>query len=211
MEKKRLAVFASGRGSNFQVILDNTVSGYIPANIILLITNKPDAGALGIAGQNSIRAEVFEPKKFADADAFNAAILNILIEERIDYIVLAGYLKMIGPEITRVFSNKIVNIHPALLPSFGGKGMYGHHVHYAVFAHGVKISGVTVHLVNDEYDDGPIVMQKCVDISHLNSPEEIAAAVLKIEHQLYPKVVKALTEERIRLHGRRVEITGVQI
>ena len=208
MEKKRLAVFASGRGSNFQVILKNTISGYIFADIVLLISNKQDAGVLEIARQHGIRTEVFEPKKFADADAFNKEILNALIDAHIDYIILAGYLKMIGPEIVRRYSNKIVNIHPALLPSFGGKGMYGHHVHDAVFKHGVKVSGVTVHLVNNEYDDGPILMQKCVDISDLNSPEEIAAAVLRVEHELYPRAVKVLAEDRVLVQGRRVEIIG---
>jgi phosphoribosylglycinamide formyltransferase-1 len=208
MERKRLAVFASGRGSNFQVILKNTLNGYIPAEIVLLVTNKAEAGAIKIARQHNIHVEVFQPKNYPDSDAFNDVILNALKDAHVDYIVLAGYLKMIGSEIVRLYSNKITNIHPALLPSFGGKGMYGHHVHDAVFNHGVKVSGATVHLVNNEYDDGPIVVQKSIDISNLKSPEEIASTVLKIEHEIYPRAVKYLVEDRVRVHGRRVEIIG---
>jgi phosphoribosylglycinamide formyltransferase-1 len=208
MEKKRLAIFASGRGSNFKVINDHVKNGFIPAEIGLLVTNKMDAGAIEIARQHTIKVRVFVPKEFNDSTEYNDAILTTLQSEKIDYIILAGYLKMIGPQIVKAYANKIMNIHPALLPSFGGKGMYGHYVHEAVFNHGVKISGVSVHLVNDEYDAGPIVMQKCIGIAGLSSPAEIAAAVLKIEHEIYPQAVKLLVEEKICLNGRRVEIKG---
>jgi len=211
MGKKRLAVFASGRGSNFQVINDHIKNGFIPAEIGLLITHKTDAGAIEIASQNNIKVRIFVPKEFDDSISYNDAILQALQSEEIDFIILAGYLKMIGPQIVSAYANRIMNIHPALLPSFGGKGMYGHHVHDAVFNHGVKISGATVHLVNDEYDAGPIVMQKCISIAGLSSPAEIAGAVLRIEHEIYPQAVKLLVEEKISLNGRRVEFTGERV
>ena len=160
MKKKRLAVLASGRGSNFQAILEKIREKYIPAIAALCITNNPDAGVIELASASGIPVRIFVPKDFKDNVEYNDAILGELLKSEIDYIILAGYLKMIGAQIVERFNNKIINIHPALLPSFGGKGMYGHHVHLAVFNRGVKYSGVTVHLVNREYDAGPIVLQK---------------------------------------------------
>ena len=134
--------------------------------------------------------------------------MTALVDAKIDFIILAGYLKLIGKQIVERYSNKIINIHPALLPSFGGKGMYGRHVHEAVYNRGVKISGATVHLVNTEYDAGPIVLQKVVPIDDVVSPEEIAARVLKIEHEIFPQAVKLLVEGRLKVKGSRVTIKG---
>ena len=208
MESKRLAVFASGRGSNFQAILEKTLTGFIPALISLLITDNPEAGAIKIAQKNNIFWRIINPKDFADRKAFNDKILTELIQANIDFIILAGYLKLVGKQIVDRYSNKIMNIHPALLPSFGGKGMYGHHVHQAVYDRGVKVSGVTVHLVNNEYDDGPIVLQRCVPIEKVKTPEEIASSVLRVEHEIFPQAVKLMVEERLRVVGSRVEIIG---
>lgn len=208
MENNRIAVFASGRGSNFKSILEKTLSGYIPAKIKLLITDKNDAGAINIAHANQIPVRVFSPKEFPDKSVLHSQMLNHLVDCQITHIILAGYLKLISTEIVREFENKILNIHPALLPSFGGKGMYGHHVHEAIYDHGCKVSGVSVHLVNEKYDTGPIVAQKCVSIEDVQSADEIAQRVLEIEHEIYPFAVKALVENRLKLHGRRVEILG---
>jgi len=208
MEKKRLAVFASGRGSNFRAILDNVQNGTIPAEVVLCLTNNPAAGVIDIAKTNNIPVRVIIPKNFPDSITFNDAILKELQSAGADYIVLAGYLKLIGRQIIATYANRIINIHPALLPAFGGKGMYGHHVHQAVFESGVKISGVTVHLVNSEYDAGPIVLQQSVVIDDLNSADEIAARVLKIEHQIYARAVKLLVEDRLHIEGLRVHIRG---
>jgi phosphoribosylglycinamide formyltransferase-1 len=205
---KNIAVFASGRGSNFQVILANIRDGVIPARVNLLITNKSDAGAIQTAQENNIPYRVFPAKKFPDAIAYNDAILAELQQHEIDYVVLAGYLKLIGIQIVRAYENRIINIHPALLPSFGGKGMYGHHVHQAVYESGVKYSGPTVHLVNSEYDSGPIVMQQAVPLDDDDTPESIAAKVLRAEHDLFPRAVKMLVEERLEISGRRVSILG---
>ena len=139
---KRLAVFASGRGSNFQAILEQINNGLISATVGLCITNNPNAGVIDIAKADGIPVKICLPKDFPDSHTFNEAILTALIESEIDIIILAGYLKLIGGQIVDKFSNKIINIHPALLPAFGGKGMYGHHVHDAVYQRGVKLSGV---------------------------------------------------------------------
>ena len=208
MTLKRLAVLASGRGSNFLAILEQTRTGYIPAIISLLITNNPDAGAIQNAQKNDIPWRIINPKDFSDRKAFNDKILDELIWAKIDYIILAGYLKLVGKQIVDRYSNKIINIHPALLPSFGGKGMYGHHVHQAVYDRGVKVSGVTVHLVNSEYDDGPIVLQRCVSIERAKTPEEIASIVLKVEHEIFSQAIKLMVEEKLHIAGSRVEIIG---
>jgi phosphoribosylglycinamide formyltransferase-1 len=208
---KRIAVFASGRGSNFQAILEQIKKGFIPASIELCITNNPEAGIIEIAEANGIPVKICPPKDYSDSHAFNQAILTALIEAEIDYIILAGYLKLIGRQIVDRYNNKIINIHPALLPSFGGKGMYGHHVHEAVFNRGVKLSGATVHLVNNEYDAGPIVLQKSVSIEDAISDEEIAKRVLKIEHEIFPQAVKLLIEDRLEVNGVRVTIKGEQV
>jgi formyltetrahydrofolate-dependent phosphoribosylglycinamide formyltransferase len=208
MEEKRLAVFASGRGSNFKAILDRIADKYIPAKVMLCITNNPQAGVIEVAKAHRIAVKILEPKSFEDGTAFNDAILKELVNARIDYIILAGYLKMIGRNIIERYSNRILNIHPALLPAFGGKGMYGHHVHEAVFQRGVKYSGVTVHLVNEFYDAGPIVLQEPVAIESATSAEEIASRVLQVEHKLFPEAVKLLVEDRLEVNGLRVHTRG---
>lgn len=208
MDKKKIAVFASGRGSNFQAILNKINNGTIPAIVSLCVTNNPNAGVLAVASDNNIPARVFLPREYPDAAAYNDAILDELKSREIEYIVLAGYLKLIGRQIVEEFDNRIINIHPALLPAFGGKGMYGHHVHDAVFQSGVRLSGATVHLVNTEYDAGPIVLQESVDISTARSAEDIAAMVLKIEHKIFPAAVKLMVEGRLKVSGKRVSISG---
>jgi phosphoribosylglycinamide formyltransferase-1 len=206
MIQKRLAVFASGRGSNFNAILEKINDGYISAIVRLCITNNPHAGVIDIASSQDIPVKIFPPKQYKDHQALNDAILGELVSAKIDYIILAGYLKMIGAQIVNQYSNRIINIHPALLPAFGGKGMYGHFVHEAVFKRGVKYSGVTVHLVNNDYDAGPIVLQKPVSIEDVTTPEEIAERVLKVEHKLFPEAVKLLVEDRLEVTGSRVRI-----
>jgi phosphoribosylglycinamide formyltransferase-1 len=205
---KRIAVFASGRGSNFQAILDQINNGNIPAFADLCVTNNPKAGVIEIAKDNGIPVKICSQKDYPDSHTFNEEILSALIDSDIDCIILAGYLKLIGKQIVDRYSNKIINIHPALLPAFGGKGMYGHHVHDAVYNRGVKVSGATVHLVNKEYDAGPIVLQKVVSIEDAKSPEEIAERVLKIEHEIFPQAVKLLVEDKLEVNGLRVNIKG---
>jgi len=138
-----------------------------------------------------------------------AAVRQVLYRHQIDFIALAGYLKKLPAAIVREFRNRIVNIHPALLPSFGGKGMYGIHVHEAVLKAGVKVTGVTVHLVDEEYDHGPIVLQRAVEVHDDDTPETLAQRVLQVEHELYPEALQLFAEGRIRVdHGRVFCLAG---
>lgn len=172
----------------------------------MLICDSSKAGALEFARDYNIATQVVAPAQFADQRSFGKKLLDVLRECRIQWIVLAGYLKKIPQEVIASFHHRIVNIHPSLLPSFGGAGMYGMRVHQAVFERGVKLTGVTVHLVNEIYDDGPIVAQESVDISRCNSPQEIAARVLTVEHQLYPKALQKLIGGDFTVEGKRVMI-----
>lgn len=200
----KLAVFASGRGSNFQTIYQKITEGYIPAQVGLLISDNEKAGAITFAVEHNIPVSVVKPKDFRTSETFGLELLRLLELYETDLIVLAGYLKKIPANVIDRYQNRIVNIHPALLPAFGGKGMYGIRVHEAVFNAGVKISGVTVHLVNNEYDAGPIVLQRVVNIEKCNSPEEIAAEVLKEEHKAFSEAIKKLLENEVMVEGQRV-------
>jgi phosphoribosylglycinamide formyltransferase-1 len=201
-----IGVFASGRGSNFQAILDAIEQDILPARVTLVLSNKGDAGALEIARTHSLPAVHLSLKQFPDEALFASAMLEALTKHNVQIIALAGYLKKIPSIVVRQYENRILNIHPALLPSFGGAGMYGHHVHEAVIASGAKLSGATVHLVNEEYDRGPIVLQKAVPVEEYDTPETLAAKVLKIEHEIYPLALKAFAEQRVTINERSVWI-----
>jgi formyltetrahydrofolate-dependent phosphoribosylglycinamide formyltransferase len=202
----RIAVFASGRGSNFQAIYKKVQEGYLNCHIDVLICDNAKAGALEFADQNKISTYVVKINEFPTPDAFGEKLIGILTEHQIDYILLAGYLKKIPDTVIDHFENRILNIHPALLPAFGGKGMYGSHVHQAVYDSGAQVSGVTVHFVNKVYDEGPILLQKAVDIRECHSPESITEKVLAMEHQVYSQAVKILLEKNIKIQGKRVII-----
>ena len=182
----RLAVLASGRGSNLQAIIehfDNLARERV-ATVALVASNRADSPALIRAATASI-----------DIAHFNAAddgseLLALLQKFRIDLVVLAGYLKRIQPKVIREYAGRIVNIHPALLPAFGGEGMYGARVHEAVIASGARETGVTVHIVDDEYDRGPIVAQWRVPVNQSDTAESLAARVLNVEHVIYPRAVE---------------------
>jgi phosphoribosylglycinamide formyltransferase 1 len=201
-----IAVFASGRGSNFQAILHAIDAGLLPARIVVLISNKSDAGAIEIARAHNISAQHLSQKMFSSEEALADAMLEVLEKEHAEFIALAGYMKKIPAHVIQQYRNRIVNIHPALLPSFGGEGMYGRRVHEAVLASGVKVSGATVHLVDEEYDRGPILLQKTVTIVSDDTPDSLAAKVLKIEHEIFPLALKAFAEGRIKIEGRKAWI-----
>lgn len=182
----RLAVLASGRGSNLQAIIehfDNLARERV-AKVVLVASNRPDSPALVRAATASIDIAHFNS---ADDGSELGALLKSF---RIDLVVLAGYLKRIPPKVIREYSGRIVNIHPALLPAFGGEGMYGARVHEAVIASGARESGVTVHLVDDEYDRGPIVAQWRMPVNPSDTAESLASRVLNIEHVVYPRAVE---------------------
>ena len=182
----RLAVLASGRGSNLQAILghfDNIARERV-AKVVLVASNRSDSPALIRAATASIDIASF------DAGDDGSQLLELLRKFRIDLVVLAGYLKRVPPLVIREYAGRIINIHPALLPAFGGEGMYGARVHEAVLASGARESGVTVHVVENEYDRGPIVAQWRVPVEESDTPESLAARVLTVEHIVYPRVVE---------------------
>lgn len=199
VEKFRICVFASGKGSNLQAIIDAINSGRLNCRICFVMSNNSDSGALEIARKNNIPAFHLSERKF-HKESFEESLLDLLNQFNPDLIVLAGYMKLIPEKVIKKFSNKIINIHPALLPKFGGQGMYGMNVHKAVFEAGEKKSGVTIHIVNEEYDRGKIIFQKEVDISECKSPEEIANRILQVEHQVYPEVIQKIIDGKIRLN-----------
>jgi phosphoribosylglycinamide formyltransferase-1 len=203
-----IAIFASGRGTNFQAILSAIDAGLLSARVTVLISNKSDATALDIARARRIQTSHLSQKMFPSEEALAEAMLNVLSLQRSELIVLAGYLKKIPLQVIRRYRNRIVNIHPALLPFFGGAGMYGHYVHEAVIASGMKVTGATVHLVDEEYDRGPIVMQKTIEIVQEDTPDSLAAKVLKIEHEIFPLALKAFAEVKIKIEGKKAWITS---
>lgn len=182
----RLAVLASGRGSNLQAIIDHfdNIARERVAKIALVASNRSDSPALIRAATASIDIASF------DAADDGSQLLELLRKFRIDLVVLAGYLKRVPPAVIREYAGRIINIHPALLPAFGGEGMYGARVHEAVIASGTRESGVTVHVVDNEYDRGPIVAQWRVPVEASDTPESLAARVLAVEHIVYPRVVE---------------------
>jgi phosphoribosylglycinamide formyltransferase-1 len=206
-----IAVLGSGRGSNFQAILTAIQQGRIPgAKICLVISNNSGAGILEIARSNSLPAVHLSQKQFPAEDDFVDALLSLLSVHGVNFIVLAGYMKRIHPRVVEAYRRRIINIHPALLPRYGGPGMYGMHVHEAVIAAGERLSGATVHFVDEEYDRGSIVMQKTVSVAANETPETLAAKVLDIEHEIYPEAIRRLASLDVRksnepsklLHGR---------
>jgi formyltetrahydrofolate-dependent phosphoribosylglycinamide formyltransferase len=201
-----IAVFASGRGSNFQAILKAIDDGRLPARVTLLVSNNSNAGALELARSRNIPAIHINQKQYSSEDLYGEQLLELLTRYGVELIALAGYMKRVPGKVINRFRNRILNIHPALLPAFGGVGMYGIHVHEAVLASGAKITGATVHIVDEEYDKGPIVMQKTVDVLSGDTPETLAARVLPVEHEIYPEAIAAFAGKRVRIEGRRVWI-----
>ena len=198
----RIAVFVSGRGSNLKAILDSPFLKN-KIQVVAVLSDKENCPAFEIAREHSIDTyNVGKKENFIRNDELKEFLKKL----NPDLVILAGYLKLIPSDVVKNFTNKIINIHPALLPAFGGDGMYGINVHRAVFNSSAKVSGATVHFVNEIYDSGKIIAQKCVDISGTKSPEEIAEAVLKVEHKILPEVILAFTEKRIQIVDSRVVV-----
>lgn len=195
----RLGFLASHGGSNLQAILDAIDAGTLPAVACVVISNNSDATALARAAARRIPALHLSAKTHPDPDALDAAILAALRERAVELVVLAGYMKRLGPRTLAAFPNRVVNIHPALLPKFGGQGMYGLRVHQAVIAAGEKESGATVHLVTDEYDAGPVLAQVRVPVLPGDTPESLQARVLEQEHRLYPEVLRRIATGELAL------------
>ncbi len=202
-----LAIFASGRGSNFEAILRAIDTGKLHnVSVAVVISNNSDAPVLTIAREHNIPSYYLSHKQFSSDQEFVSRIFNVFDEHRVNFIILAGYMKKLPTSLIEKFRNRILNIHPALLPKFGGKGMYGMHVHEAVINSGEKVSGATVHIVDEEYDRGPIVKQLIVRVESGETPETLATKVHALEHELYSEVLQLFADERVRINDGHVRI-----
>ena len=191
-----VAVFGSGRGSNFQAILTALEQGSLPGVAIrLVISNSSSAGILDIARTQCIPAFHLSRKQFPSEETFTDALLALLERHGVDFIALAGYMKRVPARVVAAFRGRIINIHPALLPRFGGSGMYGRRVHEAVLASGETVSGATVHFVDEEYDHGAIILQQRVPVLTTDTPETLASRVLEAEHEAYPEALRRLAAQ----------------
>lgn len=198
LASKNIAVLISGGGTNLQAIIDNTKNNYIKGKIKIVISNREDAYGLTRAKNAGINALVIKDDE---------KLISTLSENKIDLIVLAGYLKILPEKITKIYENKIINIHPSLIPAFCGRGYYGLKVHEAIIKKGVKYTGATTHFVNEGADEGPIIMQKITEVRD-ETPEELQAKVLKIEHEILPKSIKYFCEDKLKVVNGKVVIGG---
>lgn len=202
----KIGVLISGSGSNLQALIDNVENGNIHGEIAVVISNRENAYGLERAKKHNIDAVFINQKHYDSLAKFNNAILEELKSHQVDLVVMAGYLKILSNKFIETYRNKIINIHPSLIPSFCGKGYYGIKVHEAVIEYGVKLSGATVHLVNEEADNGPIILQEAVEVEYKDTAETLQQKVLKIEHKLLPLAVKYFCDGKIEVNDRKVKI-----
>ena len=204
--KIRTAVFVSGGGTNLQALIDAQEAGQIDGEIVLVLSNASKAYALERARKHGIEAKFISKKQAGSDEAFNDAILAELRRVGAELVVLAGYLRIVGAQVVRAYEHRIINIHPALIPSFCGPGMYGHHVHEAVLAYGAKISGATTHFVDEQVDHGGVIMQASVPVLEDDTPDTLAARVLTVEHRILPESVSLFCAGKLGVDGRRVHV-----
>ena len=203
---KKLAVMVSGGGTDLQSIIDGIANGKIAGEIVLVISSKPGVYALTRAEKAGIPAKVSSPRDFARQEDFFAANLAALQKSGAEGIILAGYLSILSKEVVEAYAGRIINTHPALIPSFCGKGFYGNRVHQAVLDYGAKLSGATIHFVDEGADTGPIIMQEAVPVLPDDTVETLSARVLEVEHRILPESVALFCEDRLVLRGRTVHI-----
>ena len=203
---KKIAVFVSGGGSNFIAIHRQIIQGNILGKIVMVFSNNPNCGAIKFAEENSIPIFIINAAQYPNAHTRDEFLLETCLKAEIDLICLAGFMKMLPQNIVKQYEYRILNIHPGLLPEFGGKGFYGTRVHEAVINTGKRESGATVHFVDEIYDHGPIILQKKVEVMETDTPESLAARVLKLEHELFPEVVKAFCENKIIMENNKPKI-----
>jgi len=196
-----IAVFASGRGSNFSAIARGVKQGKIKANLSLLVCDNPKAQVIGRAKRSGVKVALVKREEFNSREEFEAAIMKHLEQNSIDLIALAGFMRVLSPDFSNHYKNRIVNIHPALLPSFkGAEGIKD------AFGYAVKVTGVTVHFVDEKMDHGPIILQAAVKVEENETLESLEAKIHKLEHRLYPEAIQLYIEGRLRVEGRRVVI-----
>ncbi len=199
--KTRLVILVSGSGTNLQAIIDACESGEVPADVTIVISNVSDAYALERARKHNIKAVFVNKSGFKSRTDYDRELISILRENEIDLVILAGYMLLVGPEFVRAFEGKIMNIHPALLPSFPGT----HSVKDAL-DYGVKVSGVTVHFVDEGLDTGPIIFQEAVPVVENDTVETLHNRIHQAEYRIYPEAIKLFAERRLKIEGRRVKI-----
>ncbi len=197
MQQKKIGVLISGSGSNLQSLIDTVKKGFINAEISIVISNRENAYGLQRASESGIENVFVSKKACGNNEAFNDKIIDILTEKKVDLVVLAGYLNILTTDFISAFKNRIINIHPALIPSFCGNGFYGLKVHEAALNYGVKISGATVHFVDNGTDTGPVILQDTVAVKDNDTPETLQKRILTVEHKLLPLAVKLFCEDKI--------------
>ena len=201
MSKLRLGVLASGSGSNLQAIIDSIESGYLPCKIAVVISDNPDAYALKRANKHNIETFVVEPKGFKNRETFDTELVRLLKRHKVNLAVLAGFMRVVTKVLINAFPMKVINIHPALLPSFPGL-----HVQKKAIEYGAKFSGCTVHFVDEGVDTGPIIIQAVVPVFDDDTEDTLAARILKEEHRIYPYAIRLFAEGRLEVKGRRVVV-----
>lgn len=213
MSKTRIAVLLSGSGTTFQYIQEKIEAGELNAETVVVASSREDAFGLERARKHGIPAVAVSRKKYNDQygdkalEEFNRAIMKEIAPYEPDLVILAGFMSLISPEFVKAFPNRIMNTHPALIPMFCGDKFYGEHVHKAVVEYGVKVSGCTIHFVDEEYDHGPVIIQKTVPVYHTDTYEDVAARVQAAEKPAYVEAIDLFCAGRLKVNGRVVEIT----
>lgn len=206
MSNINIAVFVSGGGTNMQAIIDEIEKGNIKGNIKVVISSNSEAFALERAKKHNIEGIYIGKKNYPEQLERTKEIIKVLKERKIDLIILAGYMSILEKELINEYKNRIINIHPSLIPSFCGKGFYGKKVHQGVIDYGVKVTGATVHFVDEGTDTGPVILQEAVQVKQDDTADSLAARVLEVEHKLLPMAVKYFADGKLRVEGRKVYI-----
>jgi phosphoribosylglycinamide formyltransferase-1 len=196
-----IAVLVSGRGSNLQAMIDSIENVYLKARISVVVSDVGNAYALERARKHGIEAVFVDPEKYSSKDLYEKQVLAVLKKHNVELILLAGYMKILGKSLISAYKDRILNIHPALLPAFTGL-----HAQKQAFEYGVKVAGCTVHFVDETLDCGAIIMQRCVEVKEDDTDETLADRILEQEHKIYPEAVKLFVENRLRIEGRKVKI-----
>jgi formyltetrahydrofolate-dependent phosphoribosylglycinamide formyltransferase len=201
----RLAVLISGGGTTLQNLLDRINGDQLDAKVVAVVSSSASAGGLDRARNARVPATIVERKACASRDEFSTRIFDVCRAEAADLVCMGGFLQLV--QVPHDFSNRVLNIHPALIPAFSGKGFHGHFVHQAVLEAGVKVTGCTVHFADNEYDHGPIILQRVVPVEDDDTPESLAARVFAAECAAYPEAIRLFAAGRLRVDGRRVRIS----
>lgn len=208
MKKLRIAVLISGEGSNLQAIINGIKNGQIQGEISLIMSDRENAQGLKRAEKENIDAFTILKSDYSSWEKWNREVLGKLQSYQVDLVLLAGFMSILDWQIIQRFSNAIINIHPSLIPSFCGRGFYGKRVHQGVLDYGVKVTGVTVHFVDEGADTGPIILQEVVKVHQGDDVESLSKRVLEVEHRLYPKAVELFAQGKLQVQGRKVNILG---